>query len=62
MFIVDDLLQRIDDTIFDNFFVDQHRFDYHKPSDNEDDVDDEIIPLVSEFKDAFRYSFVVSYD
>ena len=58
---MDDLLQRIDDTIFDNFFVD-HGFDYHKPSNNEDDVDDEIIPLVSEFEDAFRYSFVVSHD
>jgi hypothetical protein len=48
--------------MFDNLFVDQHRFDYYKPSDNEDDVDDEIIPLVSEFKDAYRSSFVISYN
>ena len=27
----------IDDTIFGNLFVDQHRFDYSEPSDNEDD-------------------------
>jgi hypothetical protein len=27
----------INDTIFDNLFVDQHRFDYSEPSDNEDD-------------------------
>jgi len=33
----DDLLQMIDDTIFGNLFVDQHRFDYSEPSDNEDD-------------------------
>jgi hypothetical protein len=45
--------------MFDNLFVDQHRFDYYKPSDNEDDVDDEIIPLVSKFKDASRSSFVI---
>jgi hypothetical protein len=32
-----DLLQRIDDTMFDNPFDDQHRFDYFEPSDNEDD-------------------------
>jgi hypothetical protein len=38
----------IDDIMFDNLFVDQHRFEYYEPSDNEDDVDgkdvdDEII-------------------
>jgi len=48
--------------MFDNLFVDQHRFDYYKPSDNEDDVDDEIIPLVSEFEDASRSSFVISHN
>jgi hypothetical protein len=46
------------DTMFDNIFVDQYRFNYSKPGDNEDDdmldsnmminvdVDDEIIPLL----------------
>jgi len=33
----DNLLQTIDDTIFDNSFADQHRFDYSKPSDNKYD-------------------------
>jgi len=28
-----DLLQRIDDTMFDNPFADQHRFDYFEPSE-----------------------------
>jgi hypothetical protein len=53
-----DLLQMINDTMFDNIFVDQYRFNYSKPGDNEDDdmldsnmminvdVDDEIIPLL----------------
>jgi len=36
-------------------------FNYSEPSNNEDDVDDEIIPLVPEFGDAFRSSFVVSH-
>jgi hypothetical protein len=52
--------------MFDNSFVDQHIFDYYKPSDNKDDVDndvhDEIIPHVHEFRDASRFSFVVSHD
>jgi hypothetical protein len=48
--------------MFEKFFIDQRRFDYYKPSDNEDDVDDEIIPLISEFGDAFRSSFVASHD
>jgi hypothetical protein len=68
----------IDDIMFDNLFVDQHRFEYYEPSDNEDDVDDdddvdgddvdgkdvddEIIHHVSEFGDASRSSFVVSRD
>jgi len=56
------LLQRIDDNMFNKFFIDQRRFDYYKPSDNKDDVDDEIIPFISEFGDAFRSSFVVSHD
>ena len=66
----DDLLQIIDDIIFDNPFAHQHRFNYSEPSDNEDDVDndndnnvdDEIIPFVPEFGDASRSSFVVSHD
>ena len=63
--------------MFDNSFANQHRFDYSKPSDNEDDVtldpnvmvddddddvDVEIIPLVSKFKDTSKSSFVVSND
>jgi len=59
----------IDDIMFDNFFVDQHRFEYYEPSDNDDDdddddddVDDEIIHHVPEFGDASRSSFVVSRD
>jgi len=73
---LDDLLQRIDDNMFDNQFVYQHRFDYSKPGENEDDetldtnvivnvdndVDDEIIPLVPEFINAYGSSFVVSHD
>jgi len=35
--LLGDLLQRIDDTIFDNSFIDQHIFDYFRASDNEDD-------------------------
>jgi hypothetical protein len=74
----DDLLQMIDDIMFDNLFVAQHRFEYYEPSDNEDDVDDdddddddvdddndvddEIIHHVPEFGDASRSSFVVSRD
>ena len=64
--LLDDLLQSIDDIMFDNSFVDQHIFDYYEPSDNKDDVDndvpDEIIPHVHEFRDASRFSFVVSHD
>jgi hypothetical protein len=72
--LLDDLLQSIDDIMFDNSFVDQHVFDYYEPSDNKDDVDndvhdeiiphvhDEIIPHVHEFRDASRFSFVVSHD
>jgi len=63
--------------MFDNSFVDQHRFNYSEPIDNGDDdtldlnvmmndgdndVNDEIIPHISEFMDAFRSSFVVSND
>jgi hypothetical protein len=64
-----DLLQMINDTMFDNIFVDQYRFNYSKPGDNEDDdmldsnmminvdvdddVDDEIIPPAPEFRDFF---------
>jgi hypothetical protein len=33
----DDLLQKIYDTMFDNPFPDQHRFDYSEPGDNKDD-------------------------
>jgi hypothetical protein len=57
--LLDDLLQRIDDTIFDNPLANQHRFHYFDSSDNEDDemldlneminvddnVDDKLIPL-----------------
>jgi hypothetical protein len=72
----DDLLQMIGNTMFDNPFAKQHRFDYSELSDNkdddalesnvmvniDDDVDKEIIPLVSDFEDAFGSSFVVSND
>jgi hypothetical protein len=34
---LDDLLQKVNDTLFDNPFADQHRFDYSKPNNNEDD-------------------------
>jgi hypothetical protein len=44
---------------FDNSFADQYIFNYSEPSNNEDD---EIIPLVPEFGDASRSSFVVSRD
>jgi len=58
--------------MFDNLFVNQYKFDYSKHSDNKDDemldsnvkvnVDDEIIPHVSKFRDVSGYSFVVSHD
>jgi len=35
--LLDDLLQKVNDTLFDNPFADQHRFDYSKPNNNEDD-------------------------
>jgi len=70
-----DLLQSIDNTMFHNPFVDQYRFHYSNPSVNEndetldpyvtinvdDDVDNDIIPLIYEFKDAFESIFVVSH-
>jgi hypothetical protein len=34
---LDDLLQMSDDTMLDNSFVDQHRFDYYESNDNKDD-------------------------
>jgi len=72
----DDLLQLINDTMFDNPFADQYKFNYSKSSENEndemlnlnmivninDDVDDGIINHVYEFGDASRSSFVVSHD
>jgi len=72
----DDLLQRIDDTVFDNPFTNQHRFHYYDHSGNKDDemldpnidddvdndVDNEITPLVLEFKDVFGSPFAISYD
>jgi len=71
----DYLLQRINNTMFDNLFTDQYKFDYSESSGNEDDdmldpnmminvVDDDekIIPHVPEFRDVFRSSFVVSND
>jgi len=48
--------------MFDNPFVDQQRFDNSEPNDNEDDVNDEIIPHVPEFGDAFGSNFIVSHD
>jgi hypothetical protein len=64
--LLDDLLQSIDDIMFDNSFVDQHIFDYYELSDNKDDVDNdvhgEIISHVHEFRNASRFSFVVSHD
>jgi hypothetical protein len=69
---LDDLLQKVNDTLFDNPFADQHRFDYFEPSDNEDDDmlnsnvmvndDDEIIPSIPKFIDVFWSSFNVSND
>jgi len=35
--LLGDLLQRIDDTIFDNPFTYQHRLNYFEASDNKDD-------------------------
>jgi len=35
--VLDDLLMRIDDTMFDNLFVNQYRFDYFEFNDNEND-------------------------
>jgi hypothetical protein len=68
----DDLLQRIDDTVFDNPFTNQHRFHYYDHSGNkddemldpniDDDVDNEITPLVLEFRDVFGSLFAISYD
>lgn len=62
----DDLLQMVHDTIFDNQFTNQYRFNYSRPNNNEnndmldsnvmvndDDVDDEMIPSILEFKDVF---------
>ena len=57
--LLDDLLQRIDNTIFHNPLANQHRFHYFDSSDNEvdemldlneminvdDNVDDNLIPL-----------------
>jgi len=34
-----DLLQTINNTIFDNHFANQYRFDYYAPIDNKNDVD-----------------------
>ena len=58
--------------MFNNIFVDQHKFDYSEPSDNEDNeildpnviinIDDEIIPYVYEFRDGYGSIFIVSYD
>lgn len=31
-FLLDDLLQMINDTMFDNIFANQHRFDYSEPN------------------------------
>jgi hypothetical protein len=62
----DDLLQMVHDTIFDNQFTNIYRFNYSRPNNNEnndmldsnvmvndDDVDDEMIPSILEFKDVF---------
>lgn len=76
--MLDDLLQMIDDIMCRNQFVDQHRFCYSKPSKNEEDgtleldlnmivnvdndVEGDIVPLVPEFEDAFRFSLTISHD
>ena len=64
----------IDDIMCHNQFVDQHRFCYSKPSKNEEDgtleldlnmivnVDNDIVPLVPKFEDAFRFSLTISHD
>jgi len=63
--LLDDLLHRINDTMFDNACGDQYIFGYSKLSDNEYGVDndnvvnDEIIPYVIEFVDSSRSKFVV---
>ena len=56
------------------FFFYQHIFDYYEPSDNKDDVDndihdnvnndvhDEITPHFHQIRDVSRFSFVVSHD
>ena len=53
--------------MFDNRFINQHRFYYCETGDNEDDVignniDDEIIPYISKFRYVYRSSFDVSHD
>ena len=71
--LLSDLLYMINDTMFDNLFVDEYRFDYFKPSDNKNDDmlnsnvmvyddDDEIIPHILKFINASGFSFDVSND
>jgi len=69
--LLNDLLQKINNTMFDNLFVDQHRFNYSKSSDNENDdtlylnmtlnVDGEIILSIPKFENASWSSFGVSH-
>jgi len=72
----DDLLQGINDTIFDNSFTNQQRFNCYEPCDNENDkildpnvivnvdngVDDEVIPSIPEFKDASGSTLIISHN
>uniref|UniRef100_A0A6N2NM40 Uncharacterized protein n=1 Tax=Salix viminalis TaxID=40686 RepID=A0A6N2NM40_SALVM len=68
---MDDLLQKSDDTMFDNPFIDKYIFDYYDLGDNKDDkrldlnmtidVDDDIISHDLEFKDFYESKFVISH-
>jgi len=72
----DDLLRRTNETMFDNSFINQHRFDYSESSDNEDDetldlniiinIDDDagdkIIPHVHEFENASGFCYTSSHN
>jgi len=62
--------------MFDNSFINQHRFDYSESSDNEDDetldlniiinihddAGDKIIPHVPEFENASGFSYTSSHN
>jgi phosphate uptake regulator len=75
MSLMKDLLQRSVESMFDNTFIDQHKYDSFKPSKNksynmlgfsitiysEGDVNDEVILLDLEVEDTSRSIFIVCY-